>query len=79
MNNKFIRYNFEEIQEEIEILMKKLQGDISHAEFYSGVQHIYHHLNIAWNARATEPGIIPDLDDPRMEEWSQFPQDIKLI
>ncbi|MBO9667581.1 MAG: hypothetical protein J7501_12300 [Bdellovibrio sp.] len=80
MNHKFILYNFEEIQEEIETLMKKLKrGDISHAELYSGVQHVYHHLNIAWNARDTEPGKIADLDDPMMDVWNQFPTDIKLI
>lgn len=79
MNSKFILYNFQEIEEEVEILMSRLRTELTHDDFYKSVQHIYHHLNIAWNARNTEPGIVPDLDDPRMDEWKEFPKNIKLI
>lgn len=79
MNNQFIMYNFQELQEEVEVVLKKVKSGITHEEFYKSVQHMYHHLNIAWNARATEPAIVFDLDDPRMDLWKEFPKDIKLI
>lgn len=80
MNKKFITYNFQDIQEEVEIVIRRAQaGQLSHEEFYKSIQHIYHHLNIAWNARSTEPEVVFDLDDERMDEWKEFPKDIKLI
>jgi len=79
MNTKFIIYNFQEIQEEVEILLHKAGSGLSHEQFYKSVQHLYHHLNIAWNARSTEPGVVFDLDDPRMDLWKEFPKDLTLI
>jgi hypothetical protein len=79
MNNKFISYNFQEIEEEVQIVLQRAKSGMTHEEFYKSVQHIYHHLNIAWNSRNTEAGVIFDIDDPQMEEWSQFPDDLKLM
>ena len=82
MNTKFITYNFQEIQEEVELVLRQMQTGqkgASHEKFYSSVQHIYHHLNIAWNARNSGEDTVFDLDDPRMDEWKEFPTDIKLI
>ncbi|MGE5086477.1 MAG: hypothetical protein ACM3MG_09275 [Bacillota bacterium] len=79
MNTKFIVYNFQEIEEEIAIVMSRIRKGMSHEEYYKSVQHIYHHLNIAWNARESLPEGVADLDDPRMDEWKEFPKDLKLI
>ncbi len=79
MNRKFITYNFQEIQEEVELVLRQMASGASHETFYRSVQHIYHHLNIAWNARDTGTDVVFDLDDPRMDTWKEFPTDIKLI
>ncbi|MFV3409511.1 hypothetical protein [Bdellovibrio bacteriovorus] len=80
MNRKFITYNFQEIEEEVAFIMSRIKNGMSHEDYYKSVQHIYHHLNIAWNARAEDAdGTIPDLDDPRMDEWKEYPKDMKLI
>ncbi|MFM6928480.1 MAG: hypothetical protein ACKOX6_08440 [Bdellovibrio sp.] len=79
LNTKFILYNFQELEEEIEIVMSRIRKGMSHEEYYKSVQHMYHHLNIAWNARESLPEGVADLDDPRMDEWKEFPKDLKLI
>jgi len=79
MNAKFIKYNLQEIQEELEELIKKLDRGLPNAELYTAIQHIYHHLNIAWNARDTVTGDTYEQDDPKMQIWKEFPTDIKLI
>ena len=79
MNTKFISYNFEEIQEEVDLVLKKMNNGMTEEEFYKAAQHIYHHLNIAWNSRDTQPHIVFDLDDPRMQDWMKFPTDIRLL
>lgn len=81
MNLKYIRYNLEEAQEEIENIMSQLKkGDqYSHAEFYSSIQHLIHHINIAWNARNTSWVDAENATEEDMNRWSQYPTDIKLI
>ena len=79
MNRKFITYNFQEIQEEVELVLRQMKSGDSHESYYKSVQHIYHHLNIAWNARVEGQDTVFDLDDPRMDSWKEFPTDIKLI
>lgn len=81
MNNKYIYYNLEEIQEEIEIIMKGLKNNpqYSHDEFYKSMQHLFHHANIAWNARHTTSEEVEQSGDAEILKWSQFPTDIRLI
>ncbi|OYZ21022.1 MAG: hypothetical protein B7Y39_10080 [Bdellovibrio sp. 28-41-41] len=79
VNKKFITYNFQEIQEEVELVLRQMKVGASQEDFYRSVQHIYHHLNIAWNARNEGQDTVFDLDDPRMDSWKEFPADLKLI
>jgi hypothetical protein len=43
------------------------------------MQHLIHHVNIAWNARTVSDEMIENVSDEKMDEWSKFPQDIKLV
>lgn len=81
MNIKYIRYNLEEAQEEISNIMAQLKrGDLySHAEFYSSMQHLIHHVNIAWNARETRSEETENASEQDLERWGKFPTDIRLI
>lgn len=78
MNVKYIAYNLQEAQEEIEIMLKKIQSgkEYAHEDFYKSMQHLIHHVNIAWNARnATEE----EVEESDLDKWSHFPKDFKLI
>jgi hypothetical protein len=80
LNNKFIYYNLEEAEEEIQIMKKALKtGLYTHEQYYRSMQHLIHHVNIAWNARTVTDELIENISDEKMDEWSKFPQDIKLV
>jgi hypothetical protein len=78
LNRKFIQYNLEEIQEEVENTLKGIKrgDDYTQQDFYRAIQHIVHHVNIAWNARnATQV----EVDEGDLTRWSQYPTDLRLI
>lgn len=77
MNKLFIGYNLQEAQEEIEIILKamKTNPNYSHEEFYRSMQHLIHHVNIAYNGRNAPE----QPTEAQVEAYSQFPTDIKLI
>jgi hypothetical protein len=81
MNKKYIQYNLEEAQEEIEVMLRSLKQkpDYTHEEFFRSMQHLIHHINIAWNARSTSTNEIENATPADLERWGQFPADIKLI
>ena len=81
MNVKYIRYNMEEALDEIENIMNQLKrGDgYSHAEFSSSIQHLYHHINIAWNSRETTWEETEQASEEQLRKWGEYPDDIKLI
>ncbi len=81
MNLKYIRYNLSEVQEEIENILTriKLGEGYSHSEFYSSMQHIFHHVNIAWNTRDIDEQITDQADECDLQKWSKTPSDITLI
>ncbi len=78
MNTSFIRYNLQEIQEELEVISSGLsRGEAyRHEDFYRSMQHVIHHVNIAWNARNASPA---EVEEGSLQKWSGFPKDIQLI
>lgn len=81
MNLKYIRYNLEEAQEEIENIMTQLKrGEpYDQSQFYSSMQHLIHHINIAWNSRHASPVETENATDDDLKRWGKFPTDITLI
>ena len=78
MNLEYIQYNMQEIQEEIELILKGIKRgeNYAHDEYYKSMQHLIHHVNIAWNTRNATTEEIESHD---LSYWSQFPTDINLI
>ena len=81
MNTKYVRYNLQEAQEEIENILRQLQrgNEYPHAEFYSSMQHLIHHINIAWNTRHISELRTENASEADLVEWGKFPEDIRLI
>ena len=77
MNKTFITYNLQEVHEEIELIFRALKNNpnYSQAEYYHAIQHIIHHVNIAWNGRNASE----NPSEIEVEKWSEYPTDIKLI
>lgn len=81
MNKKYIQYNLQEAQEEIENILRNLTQapDYPHQEFYRSMQHLIHHINIAWNSRSTSVEETENASESDLKRWGQFPSDIRLI
>ena len=70
-----ISYNLEDALEELQKLDKIISsGDLpDEVEFRIAMQHIYHHLNFAWNTRH-EP--IANVTKEQFDQWGKFPSDL---
>ncbi|MDR3607634.1 MAG: hypothetical protein P4M08_09665 [Oligoflexia bacterium] len=81
MNYQFIRYNLEEIEEELALLLKKLRfkQEVPEAELGRAVRHITHHINIAWNARKASQTDVDRASQSDLEAWAQYPKDLGLM
>ena len=79
LNREHLRYNLEEIEEEVALLLDALreQQPLSHDQVYRAFQHIIHHVNIGWNGRSAPEGL--GASEQQLAEWSRFPHDITLI
>jgi len=53
--------------------------EYSEAEFSVAMQHLYHHLNTAWNSRALGAERISQASDEDFNVWGQFPTDLPLM
>jgi len=49
------------------------------AEYWVDVQHIYHHLNTAWNSRAASKSQIASATDADFNRWNAFPRDFPMM
>ena len=81
MNKRLITFHLTEAQEQLQEIVEEISKDpdYDYGEYFVDMQHLYHHLNTAWNARdisdeEAEPG-----SDELFKRWGQFPRDIPLL
>jgi hypothetical protein len=43
------------------------------------MQHLYHHLNTAWNARDASPLAVQASTDAIFNRWSALPSDLPMM
>jgi hypothetical protein len=80
MNREYILYNLKEALEQLTETISDFENnnDYEYAEFKVDMEHLYHHLNTAWNAQNSteqESNVCSDCD---YNQWRQFPQDLIL-
>lgn len=77
MNNKIISSNIEEALEELENIKNEFQvNSLNEVNFQIKLQHVYHHLNIAWNLRNVKTAHYREMSDDDFKTWSSYPKDI---
>src|SRR5437870_2846084 len=80
VNYEVIRGNIKEAREELQ----KIEGQIaepsnrSEVALQIGLEHAYHHLNFAWNARRATEKQYRTLSNENVNKWSKFPKDIHI-
>ena len=78
MNTKILSLNiseaFEELKKINDALDKKSRDE---TDFYLKLQAIYHHLNVAWNAKNIKTEQYGTMSGKEFEDWGKFPHDFK--
>ena len=57
MNKPYVLWNLKEAREAVDQLIADMQADVDYdfGEFRVDMEHLYHHINTAWNARDASP------------------------
>ena len=76
-----ISCNLEDALEELKRLNERaLLGDMpDEVEFRIAMQHIYHHLNFAWNTRHESVQNYAGMMNEEFKQWGKFPKDLELL
>ena len=79
MNKQWILFHLGEALEEIESTIKDIEGDPEYdtPEYSVAIEHLYHHVNTAWNSRNSSD-IETEDTDVNFKKWRQFPKDIDM-
>ena len=80
MNRDHTLWHLHEAVEELQRTIHEIEigPEYGYGEFSVAMQHLYHHLNTAWNARDESPERVRACSDTDFVRWRQFPQDIDL-
>ena len=80
LNWKIILSNLAEAREQIEQIEEQANNGNkpSEIELQIMLEHVYHHLNFAWNIRHTSTENYSNLTDDEFNEWSQFPKEMEM-
>jgi hypothetical protein len=80
MNRDYILFHLREGLEELERTVRELEQDQEYeqSEFMVAMEHLYHHLNTAWNARGSSPEAAHECSEADFHRWRQFPSDMSL-
>ena len=81
MNRDWILFHLGEAHEELSKAIQKIRDDpnYDYGEFLVAMQHLYHHLNTAWNSRDASPDQVKSENDEDFGRWSQFPGDLPMM
>jgi hypothetical protein len=78
LNWEIIILNIAEAREQLEKIeaMRAEGRRVSKVEFQLSMQHAYHHLNVAWNARHQPTKRYAHLTDEDFMNWGKLPVDL---
>jgi len=81
MNRDWVLFHLKEGQEELARTIRDLEGDptYEYGDFWPAMQHLYHHLNTAWNARDATPAQVDAHTDEDFKRWTKFPSDLAMM
>jgi hypothetical protein len=80
LNKASIVFNLEEALEELTSTLDNIKNaeNYSNADFRVAMEHLYHHINFAWNTRNMPAKEVGKLDGRKFYKWRRFPPDINL-
>lgn len=81
MNREQVLSHLSEARDAIEQTIRDLRADpdFEDAQYWVDLQHVYHHLNTAWNSRAASKSQIAAATDADFNRWSSYPVDLPAM
>jgi hypothetical protein len=81
MNRDWVLFHLRQAHEELARTIAELEQDpeYEYGDYWPAMQHLYHHLNTAWNAREATPQEVDRAGDPEFNRWSAFPTDLPMM
>jgi len=81
MNKEYILYNLKEALKQLSNTIHDLETDknYEYGDFRVDMEHLYHHVNTAWNAKNSSEEESRECSESNFQIWRQFPVDIDLI
>lgn len=77
MNKAHVLSHLREAAEELERTIKALKrAGYDEAELSVAMEHIYHHLNTAWNAKHLSASRVRGQTDRDFNSWGVYPKDL---
>ena len=80
MNTQWVLFHLREAQEELIRTIKELESVPAEddVEFRIAIEHLYNHLNTAWNSRNATDEQTAKCTDEDFYKWRDFPSDISM-
>jgi len=79
MNKRYTEFQLKEALEQLQQTLSSINGDdFDDINLQLDMEHLYHHLNTAWNARNATDKDTDECSQANFEKWRQFPTDIDL-
>ena len=81
MNKPHILFHLAKAQEAIQKLIAEMQSDQDYefGNYRVDMEHLYHHVNSAWNGRDASEEAVHACSQEDFRRWRQFPTDIELL
>jgi hypothetical protein len=81
MNKPYITFHLSEANKALDRLLKDLESDpeYEYGNYRVDMEHLYHHINSAWNAREASEEAANDCSEEDFRRWRQFPTDLELL
>jgi hypothetical protein len=80
LNRRIVHSNITEAREELERIERMLSAEmpVDQIEFQVALQHVFHHLNFAWNIRHWPTRRYSSLSHTDFEDAGSFPKDLQF-
>jgi hypothetical protein len=81
MNRKQVLHHLDQARVGIEESIDSIRAapEYNESEYWVEMQHIYHHLNTAWNSRDVSDLELEAATDADFNRWSAFPLDLPMM
>jgi hypothetical protein len=80
MTRDYVLWNLREAAEALTGLIAEMEGnpEYDQGQFELDLNHVYHHINTAWNARNASRDRTEACTEQDFQDWRQFPTDIDM-